>query len=818
MAIASWTGNPMSLARYLLVFVLLAMFAWSTNAQTQIAFTDQDFKDADWTSTILIDQRGRETKITVSQRLRGGNPGSYRRIQHEADPGDETQLILVVHLAREAIYDPQTNGPIASISYGYDLINLESSMREFTMYHLVLLQNGTYYESRTPDDRALFPRWTTVSGGSLSLSDFTRLVGDGPRHPDFSANSPPLQFGFASATNFAGDELDLRVSRLSGIDNWLVAVSTPGPPPAELDVTSNSALPGGTAGQSYSSTLSATGGTAPLTWSTIAGALPPGLTLDSDTASIEGVPAAPGEFLFTALVAEAEGTVFAKEFLIRVQPDPTLEPQLAVRPERLSFWYAQGAQPAFKKLFIPNEGGGSLDFQVEVASGGSWLTVSQADGVATAVEPGMLDATANPASLAPGTYYGEIIISNTAADESVTVQVTMAITRRQQMLRLSQQGLTFSAVTDGVAPIHSFDVFNDGSGVMAWNIELKSLSGGDWLAAIPRVGASDPSNPSTAEVRVRKGGLDPGVYYALLEVAAPDAGNSSQTIPVVLNLLPAWWRLGPVFEERSLIISVAQGDPLPPQQILRILNPSGREMSFTVQVPTLSGGPWLASAQAEGTLLPSNFADLSVKVSPGDLGPGVYRGFLIILFEDGTQRTADVRLVVTPSVDLNSKTATVWQDSCIKTLLAPVFRVIGTNAPVQAGLPTNMEVGAVDDCGRNMTEGSVVVDFANIASPSISLEHSGDGVWTGTWNVPGIDRPSVASVTVTATDAKGITSELTDTVSIEPSSVSIPRVVPGAVVHGASFQQDPLAPGTLVSIFGQGPVERARDRRRPARQ
>ena len=62
------------------------------------------------------------------------------------------------------------------------------------------------------------------------------------------------------------------------------------------------------------------------------------------------------------------------------------------------------------------------------------------------------------------------------------------------------------------------------------------------------------------------------------------------------------------------------------------------------------------------------------------------------------------------------------------------------------------------------------------------------------------------NVTITATDAGGISSALTDTVLLESSSVFTPRVrvLAGAVVHGASFQPDPLAPGTLISIFGQG--------------
>ena len=94
----------MNLLPHTLLLVLMAISASSAQGQTTVTFADQDFKDADWTTTILIDKGGTSTTITTNQRLRGGNPGSYRRISHEGDSGNETQEILVVHLHREAIY------------------------------------------------------------------------------------------------------------------------------------------------------------------------------------------------------------------------------------------------------------------------------------------------------------------------------------------------------------------------------------------------------------------------------------------------------------------------------------------------------------------------------------------------------------------------------------------------------------------------------------------------------------------------------------------------------------------------------------------
>ncbi|MGH3159031.1 MAG: putative Ig domain-containing protein [Streptosporangiaceae bacterium] len=72
---------------------------------------------------------------------------------------------------------------------------------------------------------------------------------------------------------------------------------------AGLAVTTTS-LPGGTADQSYSATLSAAGGVAPYTWSISAGSLPAGLSLDPETGTISGTPAGTGTAAFTAAVTD----------------------------------------------------------------------------------------------------------------------------------------------------------------------------------------------------------------------------------------------------------------------------------------------------------------------------------------------------------------------------------------------------------------------------------------------------------------------------------------------------------------------------------
>lgn len=63
----------------------------------------------------------------------------------------------------------------------------------------------------------------------------------------------------------------------------------------------------GTVGSSYpSTTLSATGGTAPYSWAIQTGTLPPGLTLASMTGVISGTPTAPGTYPFSVRVTDTD--------------------------------------------------------------------------------------------------------------------------------------------------------------------------------------------------------------------------------------------------------------------------------------------------------------------------------------------------------------------------------------------------------------------------------------------------------------------------------------------------------------------------------
>jgi hypothetical protein len=74
----------------------------------------------------------------------------------------------------------------------------------------------------------------------------------------------------------------------------------------------------GTVGTAYSQGLSASGGTTPYVWSVSSGSLPPGLSLDSATGVISGMPTQKGSFSFTVQVTDAAGSQASQQFTIKV--------------------------------------------------------------------------------------------------------------------------------------------------------------------------------------------------------------------------------------------------------------------------------------------------------------------------------------------------------------------------------------------------------------------------------------------------------------------------------------------------------------------
>lgn len=98
--------------------------------------------------------------------------------------------------------------------------------------------------------------------------------------------------------------------------------------PLNIDTTS---LPNGTEGSVYSETLTASGGTAPYTWSIASGALPDGLSLNTGTGAITGTPTTAGTASFTVGLTDSASGSDTQALSITIGAAPTGSPGTILR-------------------------------------------------------------------------------------------------------------------------------------------------------------------------------------------------------------------------------------------------------------------------------------------------------------------------------------------------------------------------------------------------------------------------------------------------------------------------------------------------------
>ena len=100
--------------------------------------------------------------------------------------------------------------------------------------------------------------------------------------------------------------------------------------PGTNSLTVNPAtLPAAVQGTPYNQVVSATGGTAPYTFSIISGSLPPGLSLNTGTGAITGTPTGVGSFSVTIQARDINGNIGSRAYTaFTVRPNPANDPDV----------------------------------------------------------------------------------------------------------------------------------------------------------------------------------------------------------------------------------------------------------------------------------------------------------------------------------------------------------------------------------------------------------------------------------------------------------------------------------------------------------
>jgi hypothetical protein len=194
--------------------------------------------------------------------------------------------------------------------------------------------------------------------------------------------------------------------KVNGIE---VLQSTLPPPRSTLAITTSS-LPTGTLALGYSSTLTASGGSTPYSWSVLSGSLPNGLTLNS-AGSISGTPTVAGSFPFTMQVKDAAGQSASGNFTINVvtAAAPTVSISSPASGATVSGTVAVSG--------LASDGVGISSVQVAV-DGGSYSNASGTNN---------WSFTLNSASLANGAHSLIAKVNNTAGKSATSSLVDITV-------------------------------------------------------------------------------------------------------------------------------------------------------------------------------------------------------------------------------------------------------------------------------------------------------------------------------------------------------------------------------------------------------
>jgi len=227
-----------------------------------------------------------------------------------------------------------------------------------------------------------------LSGGSLNSSYSQALAasaGVGPYTWTLAAGSLPLPpglnispagviSGIPTATGTFSFTATVTDSLAATASRQFTIVVAKG-----LTITTSPTLPGATVGVAYSVALQAAGGTAPYTWSSISGSLPPGLSVGSN-GNVTGVPTAAGSYSFTVLVIDSLARQASLQLSLAVAPALSVStnslPGGTIGAAYLQSLAATGGTPPYTWSLVS----GTLPGGLTLSAGGSIAGTANAAG------------------------------------------------------------------------------------------------------------------------------------------------------------------------------------------------------------------------------------------------------------------------------------------------------------------------------------------------------------------------------------------------------------------------------------------------------
>ena len=248
-----------------------------------------------------------------------------------------------------------------------------------------------------------------------------------------------------------------------------------------LLTVATTSLPGGTIGKSYSSTLQASSGTKPYSWSLSSGTLPAGLSLVASTGVISGKPTTTGIHNFTVKVSDATSSkpqTATKSLSITIAA--------VVTPLQFSTSSLAAGQVGASYSKMIQATGGTTPYHWSISSGAlpAGLTLSTTTGT----------ISGKPTKSGSSTFTAKVTDSTSPTAQAATKSLTITVASAALPVQITTSSLTSGQV--GV-PYSNTVIAIDGTAPYKWSVTSGSLPAGLTLAAATGKIAGTPTTSGT---------------------------------------------------------------------------------------------------------------------------------------------------------------------------------------------------------------------------------------------------------------------------------------------------------------------------------
>jgi uncharacterized protein (TIGR03437 family) len=413
--------------------------------------------------------------------------------------------------------------------------------------------------------------------------------------------------------------------------------------------------------------------------------------------------------------------------------------------------------------------GSSIAFTV--SSSATWIVTSPSSGNTT--NNSVVSFSINPANLANGVYYGNIVITaGAAANSPLNIPVVLTVSGSSSSggtgsLTFTPTTLTFNAQVSGTAPAAQAISVSDPAGISYYAAASGTNNGITWLFVSPSV--TYVAGSQSFNVTVNQTGLPLGTYTGT--VSFYDTSGNSQSVSVTMNVTTTGGGSGTVTSSpTSLTFNANQGGSVPATQPLTITSTA---TSFTVTTTEQNGTAytWLSASTSGNTV--------TVSVNQANLTAGTYNGAVVITPAGGTALSVPITLVVTGLPVISASPTTL-----------NLSYSVGGTAPT-----ASVSVNGGASLSYLATVSSTCNCFA--ISPA-----SGDTTTSPTITVSLTNPTSLTAGTYTGTiSVAGTTNSTGNTVINVTLTVTAPLPTISAVVNAATGGAGPVSPGEIVSLF-----------------